>query len=63
MSTCKIPVLKEWLEERKTMQQVLKQHLHQARHIMNVQSDKKHTHHSLNLEMKYTLNCNCMCKV
>lgn len=45
-STCKIPDLKEWLEERKTMQQVLKQHLHRARHIMKVQADKKRTDRS-----------------
>lgn len=38
---CKMPALKDWLEERKTMQQVLKQHLHRARHIMKVQADKK----------------------
>lgn len=32
--------LKEWLEERKPMQQVLTKHLHRARHIMKVQADK-----------------------
>lgn len=42
-STCKIPVLKDWWEERKLMQQVLQQHLHRARHIMKTQADKKHT--------------------
>lgn len=46
VSACKIPDLKEWLEERKTMQQVLKQHLHRACHIMKVQADKKRTDHS-----------------
>lgn len=42
-STCKIPALKEWLEERKLMQQVIQQHLHRARNIMKTQADKKRT--------------------
>ena len=40
-SACKVPALKHWLEERKTMQMVLKQHLHRARHIMKIQADNK----------------------
>lgn len=42
-STCKIPEMAEWLEERKLMQQVLKQHLNHARHIMKAQADKRPT--------------------
>ena len=40
-STCKLPQLKEWLEERKHMQQVLAEHLHRARNIMKSQAHKK----------------------
>lgn len=40
-ATCKTPVLAEWLEEHKLMQQVLKQHLDRARNIMKIQADKK----------------------
>lgn len=40
-SACKVPALKEWLEERQVMQLILKQHLHRARNIMKVQADKK----------------------
>ena len=42
-STCKLPQLKEWLEECKHMQQV---HLHRARNIMKNQADKKRTDRS-----------------
>lgn len=42
-STCRIPMLKEWLEERKLMQRVLSQHLHRAREVMKHQTDKKRT--------------------
>src|SRR4051812_22782689 len=42
-STCKLPPLKEWLEERKLMQHVLSQHFHRARTIMKAQADKKRT--------------------
>uniref|UniRef100_A0A8R7V586 Integrase catalytic domain-containing protein n=1 Tax=Triticum urartu TaxID=4572 RepID=A0A8R7V586_TRIUA len=45
-SACKVPALKEWLEERQVMQLILKQHLHRARHIMKVQADKKRTDRS-----------------
>uniref|UniRef100_A0A8R7PHM6 Integrase catalytic domain-containing protein n=1 Tax=Triticum urartu TaxID=4572 RepID=A0A8R7PHM6_TRIUA len=45
-STCKLPQLKEWLEERKHMQQVLAEHLHQARNIMKSQADKKRSDRS-----------------
>lgn len=48
-STCKVPALKDWLEEHKTMQQVLKQHLHRARHIMKVQADKKRSDREFNV--------------
>ena len=33
-STCKVPALKDWLEERKLMQQILQQHLSRARNNM-----------------------------
>lgn len=42
-STCKIPPLKDWLEERKHMQQVQPEHLHRTRNIIKNQVNKKCT--------------------
>jgi hypothetical protein len=39
-SVCKFQPLQEWLEERKLMQEVLKQNLHHAKQLMKTQADK-----------------------
>lgn len=40
-AACSVPSLQAWLEERKVMQQVLRQHLHRAKQYMKSQADRK----------------------
>uniref|UniRef100_A0A453NI67 Integrase catalytic domain-containing protein n=1 Tax=Aegilops tauschii subsp. strangulata TaxID=200361 RepID=A0A453NI67_AEGTS len=40
-NTCSVPVLKSWIEERDTIQELLQQHLNRARQLMKSQADKK----------------------
>lgn len=42
-STCKVPALQEWIEERKLMQDLLQQQLNRARQQMKHQADKQRT--------------------
>jgi hypothetical protein len=43
ISTCQVPSLKEWLEERKLMQQLLQHNLNYAKQQMKKQADKNRT--------------------
>lgn len=48
-ATCKVPVLQEWIEERKLMQELLQQNLHRARQQMKDQADKHRTERSFSV--------------
>jgi hypothetical protein len=47
--TCSAPSLQEWLEQLKTVQQLLQQNLHHARQYMKNQADKKRTERTFHL--------------
>lgn len=40
-TSCSVPALHSWLEERDTIQELLQHHLNRARQLMKVQADKK----------------------
>lgn len=40
-STCSVPALQSWLEERAVVQDLLQQHLHRARQCMKTQAGKR----------------------